>query len=131
MARTSRCRQPTGFPRAEPLPSAHADRAVRQAGAREIDIVITRPHVLTGNWQALYDEVRASASLRRRPQPKTISTGELGTLENVARRVVHDGRCDFIKTSTGKKVNATLEAGVVWPAPSASTASGPGCRFPP
>src|ERR1044071_773546 len=29
------------------------------AGAREIDIVITRQHVLTGDWQALYNEVRA------------------------------------------------------------------------
>jgi deoxyribose-phosphate aldolase len=28
------------------------------AGAREIDIVISRRHVLTGNWQALYDETR-------------------------------------------------------------------------
>ena len=28
-------------------------------GADEIDIVITREHVLTGNWQALYDEVKA------------------------------------------------------------------------
>ena len=33
----------------------------------EIDIVITREHVLTGNWQALYDEMRDfRAGLRRR-----------------------------------------------------------------
>ena len=36
-------------------------------GAEEIDIVITREHVLTGNWQALYDEVRdIPRRLRRR-----------------------------------------------------------------
>lgn len=29
-----------------------------KAGAKEIDIVISRRHVLTGNWQALYDEMR-------------------------------------------------------------------------
>ncbi len=27
-----------------------------RAGAAEIDIVISRRHVMTGNWQALYDE---------------------------------------------------------------------------
>jgi deoxyribose-phosphate aldolase len=36
-------------------------RASVAAGAREIDIVITRAHVLTGDWQALYDEVSCSA----------------------------------------------------------------------
>ncbi len=36
-------------------------------GAAEIDIVITREHVLTGNWAALYEEISAfRRSLRRR-----------------------------------------------------------------
>ncbi|HCQ57912.1 MAG TPA: deoxyribose-phosphate aldolase, partial [Sulfitobacter sp.] len=30
-----------------------------EAGATEIDIVISRRHVLSGDWQALYDEMRA------------------------------------------------------------------------
>ncbi|HZA98063.1 MAG TPA: hypothetical protein VE399_04745, partial [Gemmatimonadales bacterium] len=34
-------------------------RASVAAGAEEIDVVITRSHVLTENWRALYDEVRA------------------------------------------------------------------------
>ena len=29
-----------------------------ESGAREIDIVITRTHVLTGDWRSLYDEIR-------------------------------------------------------------------------
>ena len=56
------------------------------AGAEEIDIVITRAHVLTGNWQALYDEVRAFREACGDAHMKAIlATGELGTLRNVAR----------------------------------------------
>src|SRR5581483_1941989 len=51
----------TGFPAAQnPFPQKLAEiRASVAAGASEIDIVISRSHVLTGDWQALYDEVRA------------------------------------------------------------------------
>ncbi|HEX6990928.1 MAG TPA: deoxyribose-phosphate aldolase, partial [Gemmatimonadales bacterium] len=56
-----------------------------KAGAEEIDIVITRAHVLTGNWQALYEEVRAFREACGDAHIKTIlGTGELGTLRNVA-----------------------------------------------
>src|SRR3546814_1429529 len=56
------------------------------AGAREIDIVITRQHVLTGNWQALYDEMRAYRKACGEAHVKAIlATGDLLTLENVAR----------------------------------------------
>src|SRR3712207_588454 len=52
-----------------------------QAGAREIDIVISRHHVLTGDWQALYDEVKAFRAACGDAHIKTIlATGELGTL---------------------------------------------------
>jgi deoxyribose-phosphate aldolase len=82
------------------------------AGAREIDIVITRAHVLTGNWRALYDEVRAFREACGPAHLKAIlATGELGTLRNVARAsmVAMMAGADFIKTSTGKEsVNATL-----------------------
>lgn len=88
-----------------------------KAGAREIDIVISRRHVLTGNWQALYDEV---AEMRRAcgdAHMKTIlATGELGSLRNVARAslVCMMAGADFIKTSTGKEsVNATLPVSLV------------------
>lgn len=82
------------------------------AGAQEIDIVISRRHVLTGNWQALYDEMKEMRAACGEAHVKAIlATGELGTLRNVARasRVCMMAGADFIKTSTGKEpVNATL-----------------------
>ncbi|RIX98208.1 deoxyribose-phosphate aldolase [Aureimonas flava] len=80
-------------------------------GAAEIDIVITREHVLTGNWQALYDEMR---DFRRACGPAHVkailATGDLKTLRNVAKAslVCMMAGADFIKTSTGKEgINAT------------------------
>jgi deoxyribose-phosphate aldolase len=82
------------------------------AGASEIDIVIERRHVLTGDWQGLYDQIRAYRAACGDAHLKTIlGTGELATLDNVARAslVCMLAGADFIKTSTGKeKVNATL-----------------------
>lgn len=88
-----------------------------QAGAREIDIVISRRHVLTGDWQALYDEVKAFRAACGESHMKTIlATHELATLRNVgmASLVCMMAGADFIKTSTGKEpVNATLPVGLV------------------
>jgi deoxyribose-phosphate aldolase len=82
------------------------------AGASEIDIVITRRHVLTGNWQALYDEMAAYRQACGAAHVKAIlATGDLATLENVAKAawVCMMAGADFIKTSTGKEgVNATI-----------------------
>ncbi|MGZ9811011.1 deoxyribose-phosphate aldolase [Pseudoroseicyclus sp. H15] len=82
------------------------------AGAAEIDIVISRRHVLTQNWQALYDEMAEMRAACGDAHVKAIlATGELGTLRNVARAslVCMMAGADFIKTSTGKEgVNATL-----------------------
>ncbi|MDG1531358.1 MAG: deoxyribose-phosphate aldolase [Paracoccaceae bacterium] len=82
------------------------------AGAAEIDIVISRRHVLSGNWQALYDEMSEFRAACGEAHVKAIlATGELGTLRNVARAslVCMMAGADFIKTSTGKEsVNATL-----------------------
>jgi len=87
------------------------------AGAEEIDIVITRAHVLTGNWSALYEEVKSFRAACGAAHLKTIlGTGELGTLRDVARAsaVCMMAGADFIKTSTGKEsVNATLPVGLV------------------
>lgn len=87
------------------------------AGAREIDIVITRGHVLTGNWDALYDEVRAFRDACGDAHMKAIlGTGELATLTNVARAsmIAMMAGADFIKTSTGKEgVNATMPVSLV------------------
>ena len=109
----------TGFPAGlNPLPLRLEEiRASVEAGAAEIDIVISRRHVLTGNWQALYDEVRAYREACGEAHIKTIlASGELGTLTNVAKAslVCMMAGADFIKTSTGKEsVNATLPFGLV------------------
>ena len=92
-------------------------RASVAAGAAEIDIVITRAHVLTGNYEALYDEVRQFREACGEAHMKAIlATGELATLGNVARAsvVAMQAGADFIKTSTGKEsVNATIPFGIV------------------
>jgi deoxyribose-phosphate aldolase len=109
----------TGFPAGlspfeQRLAEIHASVA---AGATEIDVVITRAHVLTGNWSALYDEVRAFREACGEAHLKTIlGVGELATLTNVARAslVAMMAGSDFIKTSTGKETsNATLPVGLV------------------
>lgn len=109
----------TGFPAGlSPLKTRLMEigESVR-AGAREIDIVISRRHVLTQNWQALYDEMQAMRAECGEAHVKAIlATGELGTLRNVARAslVCMMGGADFIKTSTGKEpVNATLPVSLV------------------
>lgn len=87
------------------------------AGADEIDIVISRRHVLEGNWQALYDEMAEMREACGDAHVKAIlATGELGSLRNVARAslVCMMAGADFIKTSTGKEsVNATLPVTLV------------------
>jgi deoxyribose-phosphate aldolase len=109
----------TGFPAGlSPLEERVREiRASVAAGAREIDIVITRGHVLTGNWQALYDEVKLFREACGDAHMKSIlATGELATLGNVARAsmVAMMAGSDFIKTSTGKEgVNATLPFSLV------------------
>ena len=109
----------TGFPAGQiPLELKLAQvRASVEAGAEEIDIVISRQHVLTGKWQALYDEITAYRAACGEAHLKTIlATGELGTLSNVAKAswVCMMGGADFIKTSTGKEsVNATLPVSLV------------------
>jgi deoxyribose-phosphate aldolase len=109
----------TGFPAGlAPLRTRIEEvKASIEDGADEIDIVITREHVLTGSWQALYDEVAAFKEACGRAHMKTIlGTGDLKTLRNVGRAsvVAMQAGSDFIKTSTGKEgVNATLPVALV------------------
>ncbi len=109
----------TGFPAGQtPLATKLAEIELStEAGAAEIDIVISRAHVLTGNWKALYEEVRSFRAACGPAHLKTIiATGELGTLRQVgmASLVCMMAGADFIKTSTGKEsVNATLPVGEV------------------
>ncbi len=87
------------------------------AGADEIDVVISRKHVLNGDWKKLYDEVKEYKTACGSSHLKTIlATGELGTLRNVAKAswVCMMAGADFIKTSTGKEsINATLPVTLV------------------
>ena len=109
----------TGFP-AGLMPLNLRLEEIRYAvaeGADEIDIVITREHVLTGNWAALYDEIAAMRAACGPAHLKAIlATGDLQTLRNVyaASMVAMQAGADFIKTSTGKEgVNATLPVSLV------------------
>ncbi|XP_055930326.1 deoxyribose-phosphate aldolase-like [Argiope bruennichi] len=108
-----------GFPSAQ----YHLDTKLEEIkccikdGAKEIDIVISRQLVLNGEWEVLYEEVKA---MRKACGVKIllktiIAAGELGSLENIykASIVCMAAGSDFIKTSTGKEsVNATLPIGM-------------------
>ncbi len=109
----------TGFPAGlSPLAERVAEiRRSVEAGAHEIDVVITRAHVFGGRWQALYDEVAAFKQACGSAHMKVIlGAGDLLTLRNVGRAsvVAMMAGADFIKTSTGKEpTNATLPVGLV------------------
>jgi deoxyribose-phosphate aldolase len=109
----------TGFP-AGLSPLAERVNEIRrsvEAGAHEIDVVITRAHVFGGRWQALYDEVTEfKHACGSRHMKVILGSGDLLTLRNVARAsvVAMMAGADFIKTSTGKEpTNATLPVGLV------------------
>jgi len=109
----------TGFPAGlSPLAERVAEiRRSVEAGAHEIDVVITRAHVFAARWNALYDEVAAFKQACGHAHMKVIlATGDLLTLRNVMRAslVAMMAGADFIKTSTGKEpTNATLPVGLV------------------
>ncbi len=106
-----------GFPHGlSPLPCRVSE--VREAvalGAHEVDVVIRRSHALCGEWQSLYDEVRAFRdAVKDRKLKVILATGELAQSEVIFRAGLTAlmAGADFIKTSTGKEaVNATLPAG--------------------
>ena len=109
----------TGFPAGlMPLDLRLAEiRYAVDQGAHEIDIVISRAHVLRGEWAVLYEELRAMREACGPARMKAIlATGDLKSLENVARasHVAMQAGADWIKTSTGKEgVNATLPVSLV------------------
>src|SRR2546422_46552 len=109
----------TGFPAGlSPLAERVAEiRKSVEAGAQEIDVVITRAYVFGGQWQKLYDEILAFKDACGPAHLKVIlGTGDLLTLRNVAKAslVAMMAGADFIKTSTGEgTVNGTLPDGLV------------------
>ncbi len=101
----------TGFPAGlSPFEERVAEiRRSVEAGADEIDVVITRAHVFGAKWQALYDEI---TTFKNACGPAHLKL----TLRNVARAsmVAMMAGADFIKTSTGKEAtNATLPVSLV------------------
>ena len=109
----------TGFPAGlSPLTERVAEiRRSAEAGAQEIDVVITRAHVFAGRWRELYDEIALFKDACGPAHMKVIlGSGDLLTLRNVARAsfVAMMAGADFIKTSTGKEpTNATLPVSLV------------------
>jgi deoxyribose-phosphate aldolase len=95
------------------FPSGRASLAVKladvkdavRAGADEVDMVIDRGAFLAGRYGQVYAEIRAVREACGPAHLKVIlETGELATLDNVARAswLAMMAGADFIKTSTGK-----------------------------
>jgi deoxyribose-phosphate aldolase len=95
------------------FPSGRASLAVKladvrdavSAGADEVDMVIDRGAFLAGRYGEVYAEIRAVRDACGPAHLKVIlETGELATLDNVARAswLAMLAGADFIKTSTGK-----------------------------
>jgi deoxyribose-phosphate aldolase len=95
------------------FPSGRASLAVKladvreavAAGADEVDMVIDRGAFLAGRYGQVFAEIRAVREACAPAHLKVIlETGELATLDNVARAswLAMMAGADFIKTSTGK-----------------------------
>lgn len=95
------------------FPSGQAELGIRlaevgaalEAGADEIDMVISRGSFLAGDYFAVFDEIRRVKEECGETHLKVIlETGELQTLDNVRRAsmLAMAAGADFIKTSTGK-----------------------------
>ena len=109
----------TGFP-AGNIPLKEKIKQIElsvAAGAKEIDIVLSRDLIIQSNWKALYNEVAECRKACGDAHMKTIlATGEISTYTKVAKAswVCMMAGADFIKTSTGKEpVNATLPVSIV------------------
>ena len=109
----------TAFPSGQAALSVKLDdtRMAVEAGANEIDMVISRGAFLAGEYQQVFDEIRAIKEACGDAHLKVIlETGELGTLDRVRRASVlamYAG-ADFIKTSTGKiQPAATMQVTLV------------------
>jgi deoxyribose-phosphate aldolase len=109
----------TAFPSGQAPLSVKLDdtRMAVDAGASEIDMVISRGEFLAGNYGFVFDEIGAIKEACGDAHLKVIlETGELGTLDRVRRAselAMHAG-ADFIKTSTGKiQPAATMQVTLV------------------
>ncbi len=97
----------TGFPAGQvPLEAKLTDtRTAVEAGAHEIDMVISRGLFLSGQSDAVAEEiVRVKEACGDAHLKVILETGELGSLDAVRRAsdLAMSAGADFIKTSTGK-----------------------------
>jgi deoxyribose-phosphate aldolase len=109
----------TAFPSGQASLSVKLDdtRMAVDAGATEIDMVISRGAFLAGDYGLVFDEIVAIKEACGDTHLKVIlETGELGSLDRVRRAsdlAMHAG-ADFIKTSTGKiQPAATMQVTLV------------------
>jgi len=80
-------------------------KSVVDAGADEVDMVISRGKFLSGDYDYVSDEISQVKDACGKAHLKVIlETGELVTLDNVqlASDIAMEAGADFIKTSTGK-----------------------------
>lgn len=108
-----------GFPAGQ-TPMTQRLAEIKQAvedGASEIDIVISRDHVITHNWEKLYAEVKAMREACGSAKLKTIlAVGDLPSYRDIYKSslVCMMAGADTIKTSTGKEtINATMANSIV------------------
>lgn len=109
----------TAFPSGQSFSEYKIDETKRavEAGADEIDMVISRGRFHAGDYAYVHDEIAAVKEACGKARLKVIlETGELGTLDKVAlaSRIAIEAGADFIKTSTGKiKPAATMPVTLV------------------
>ncbi len=97
----------TAFPSGMANINAKLDevKSVVDAGADEVDMVISRGRFLNGDYNYVSDEISQVKDACGKAHLKVIlETGELVTLDNVqlASDIAMEAGADFIKTSTGK-----------------------------
>ena len=97
----------TAFPSGMANINAKLDevKSVVDAGADEVDMVISRGRFLNGDYDYVSDEISQVKNACGKAHLKVIlETGELVTLDNVrlASDIAMEAGADFIKTSTGK-----------------------------
>ena len=103
----------TGFPSGQTSLKSRLEEIqfALDEGADEVDMVISRGKYLSGNYDAVYDEIVKSKAVCGNIHLKVIlETSELNTLDNIrhASDIAMEAGADFIKTSTGKaKCGAT------------------------
>jgi deoxyribose-phosphate aldolase len=108
-----------GFPTSQTFRSVKISecKLAVEAGADEVDIVISVGAFLGNDFAAVVDEIKEiKGAIKGKLLKVILETGLLGNFENIykASMIAMDAGADFIKTSTGKTpISATPEAAFV------------------